>query len=660
MDFGGGLGDKTFRPRPRPPVPRDKRFSAGDGLLRPPCGGGVALVDPAQLSLDIAGNVAGLALPAALWALLFLVAFERGPFADSLGFGRKAFWLLLPGALFASLAIVPIAPVSYDWVGVSLAGALFPLFVGALAVGRYASPRAAAIGLYLLVLLVEAGLLLVWVLPSFQGIDRSFAAALGVTASTGAAWLVLLVAVAVAAVAVGLFGRANSSYPRVVAYLVALTSGVLVATFVATSAIPGVGIVEAFPDYLVTPVAAGVAAALVAPRVFPGKEGFALPSSYLAATFGVLLGADLLQQPPLYGHGAAGLYVIGGAGVFDLVYLSGLLAFAGAYLTHVALGRSLAPVGAPPRESRPTPIGRLGRAFRAGVYGSVGESIQASARAGREAAAQARLLLEVAPGPDDRPWAGLPVPGWVVSDQANLDAVARSGTTDGREGYRAWLMARLLVLVGREVGLRRYGPMRSRTVAFLLDLLVVTAPAGGVFTALTLATPGSLDHLVSTVAFSAALYGYISAAFLYLVLAEALFGTTVGKWLLGLEVRDRTLRIPGGVAALVRNTPLLPILVLVGIGISLGVAFGFKAGASVGIVIAGIALPVGVLAVVSLTAFVVVGVGLLGTIGILMVALTAERQRIGDLWAGTWVVTRGRSAPSPAPAPPPAPPPPSA
>ncbi len=618
------------------------------------------MVDPVQLSIDIAGNVTGLALPAALWALLFLLAFERGAFADSLGLGRKAFWLLLPGALFASLAILPIAPVSYDWVGISLAGAVFPLVVGFLAVGRYAPPRGATIRLYLTILLIESAALLVLVLPATAGIAVGLGARLGVGAANAEIVLVLFgAAIATVAVALGTAGSRSSSV-RAIGLLVGLTSGVLVATFAATAAIPGVGIEEAFPYYLLTPFGAGLVAVLVAPRVFPGREAFALPAAYLATTLGVLLGADLLRQPPLYGSGPAGLYVIGGAGVLDLVYLSGLLAVAGAFAAHAWLGRSFAPVGAPPREARPTPVGRLGRAFRLGVYGSVDDSIRASARAGHEAAAQARQLLEIPPGAEDRPWVGLPVPGWVTSDQANLDAVAKGSTGDGREGYRAWITARLLVYLGREIGFRRFATPASRAVAFLIDLAVVTVPAGLLFALLALETPGDLDALVAGIPFNAMLYGYVSVAFLYLVLAEAYWGTTIGKRLVHLEVRNRFLRLPSGLAALVRNTPLLPILFLVGIGVSIGVAFGFKAGSDVAITIAGVGIPVGVVAIVGLTTFVAAGVLLLGAVGVLAVALTTERQRVGDLWAGTWVVKQGATRPPTAAPPEPPRPPPSA
>src|SRR5208282_148524 len=221
------------------------------------------------------------------------------------------------------------------------------------------------------------------------------------------------------------------------------------------------------------PVVVGLVAAALANRVFPGEPGYAIPTSFLASTFGVLLGADLLRQPPLYGSGPSGLYTIGGAGVLDLVYLSGLLGFGAAYLGYRATVHGFAPVGPPLPARTPSPMTRLLRAFRSGLDGRLSDSLRESASASRSAAQQARELLGLAPSADDRPWQDLPVPGWIVSDQANLDAAARVGTQDGREGFRSWLTARWLVLIAHDLGARRFASVGARIAAFVIDLALV-------------------------------------------------------------------------------------------------------------------------------------------------------------------------------------------
>ncbi len=429
-----------------------------------------------------------IALPGILWAVLFLLAWGQGPFAESIGLGRKAFWLLVPGALLTSLAFLPITPVSYDWLALGVSGALFPLLVGGVAVGRYARPAGRSLAVFLGLTAAMAGALFVLVLPSSASALARADASFHLPAGGVQVLLVTLVALAFTAGA-AVFGWRSSDRPaRAIALLFGLMAFVLVLTFAGSSAVPGVGIQESFPYYLLPPLSAGAVAGLLAPLVFPKEEGFALPVAYFGATFGVLLGADLLREPPLYGHGAAGLYTIGGAGIFDLVYLSGFLALAAAYLAHAALARPWTPIGSPLPEAVPTPVGYLERAFRSGVDGRLEESLSESSRATHDAAAQARRLLEAGDPVEATPWHGLPVPGWVVSDQANLDAVARSKTTDAREAYRAWLTARQLVLLGREIGVHRFASIPQRVVAFALDLALVAGVGSAVFAAIALRT----------------------------------------------------------------------------------------------------------------------------------------------------------------------------
>lgn len=613
------------------------------------------MIDPAELANDVAGNVVALAFPAALWALIYLLAWEHGPFATSLGFGRRTFWLLLPGALLATLVLLPITPIASDWLAISFAGALFPVLVACLAFRRFAPPAARSVSLYLGLVFVESAALLAIVVALPSGHSQLLA-------------IVVVAAAIPVAVGAASLGTRRALVGRVAATL-ALTSGVIVSTFLASTAIPGVGIEEAFPVYLLPPIGVGVIAVIAAEAFFPREEAFALPIAYVAGTFGVLIGADVLRQPPLYVAGApSGLYAIGGAGVLDLVYLSGLLALAAGYLMHRALGRGFAPVGSPLPDPAPTPVGRLGRAFRAGVDGRIDESLRDAAAAGREAATQARHLLGQPEPPEDRPWQGLPVPGWVVSDQANLDAVAKVGSTDGREGFRAFLTARWLVLLGREIGTRRFGSVWQRAAAFCLDLVVVALPAALLWTYFFRTTPESLDAVAGNIAFNTSVYGFAAVSFFYFALAETLGGRTIGKSVLGLSVRDRDLARPGFLTSLVRNASKLPTLTVLGVGLAIGLLLLLKAGATTNLTPGGgLLVPVGILDFLGIFAFVVGGVGLLGALGMLSIVLTSERQRFGDLVAGTWVVrTTPPAVPSAVPvAPPgipipPAPPPPSA
>lgn len=613
------------------------------------------MVNPTQLAFDIAGNLTGLAVPGGLWALLFLLAWERGPFAESLGLGSRAFWLLLPGAVLASFALLPIAPVSYDWVAVSLGGAVFPMLVGALAFRRYATPAGPRLALFVVLMVLEGATLLFLVLPGTVPTLVRDGYGVGLAAAPLTVLLVAVVAALFTSVVLALASqsRGSGSYRRV-AFAFALTSWVAVFTYAGSATIPGVGIVESFPFYLLSPLFAGVVAGLCAPWVFRGEEGFALPASFLSATVGVLVGADLLRQPPLYGHGPAGLYTIGGAGVLDLVYLSGFLALGGAYVVHWLEGRGWEPLGAPLPVPERTPIATLRTARKDGAEGRVERSIRGSAGAARAAAHQARRLLDLPAPPDERPWEGLRVAGWVVSDQANLDSVARSGSLDPREAYRAWMTSRALVMVGRQLGYPRYATIPGRAVAFLIDLALVIAAAAAIFAAIVGTTRGGVDAALSSLTFNAAVYGVIAGAFFYFVFAEAWFGTTVGKSVLGLVVRDRRLEMPGALSALVRNVSLLPVLTVASLAVSITVALVVKGPATATTGLLGFGLTVDLLAILLLGVFLIGTVVFLGGFAVLAIALTWERQRVGDLWAGTWVVLRPARRPEAEARPPPA------
>jgi uncharacterized RDD family membrane protein YckC len=605
------------------------------------------VIDPVQLTDDIAGGVAALGLPAVLWALLYQLGWEHGAFAESLGFGRRTFWLLVAGGLLGTIVLLPLAPISNDWLAVSYPGAVFPLLAVGFGLACLAPPARRTIPPLATLVVLEAAILL--------------AVVVGISNPTVQLGAVVGISAAVPLVAFALATTAPARFPRSSGAVLALFSGVLVATFLGSTAIPGVGIEETFPAYLVGPFIAGLIAALAAGLYVPGREALAMPAAYAAGTLGVLVGADVLREPPLYGTGPPGFYAIGGAGVFDLVYLSGLLAFAGAYVGHRLLHRSFAPVPGAAPEPVPSPLARLGRSFRSGVRGEIPASIDDAAAASRDSAAQAHRLLSLPPAPDDRPWQGLPVPGWVVSDQANLDSVARTRSNDGREGLRAFLTARWLVLLGRELGLRRFASTGRRVAAFGIDLVVLTLPSVALWWALVAATPGSLDTVAADLPFNAAAYGYAALAFLYFAIAESVAGTTVGKRLVGLGVRDRHLERPTFSAGLVRNLPKLPSLTVIGIGLAVGVLLLVKSGGGTVVAIAGgFSVSAGLFEFLAVLAIVVGAVGLFGLLGVLGISLTAERQRFGDLIAGTWVIRTATEAPSPGAAAAPAPVPPAA
>ncbi|MHB1435809.1 MAG: RDD family protein [Thermoplasmata archaeon] len=585
------------------------------------------MVDWPTTFFDTAALVADYGLPALLWLFLYLLAFERREFAERLGFGRLTFWLLGLGATLATVALLPIAPIGPDILAVSLGGGIFPLAIGAVAIGRTFARGRRDLGVWLGLLTLVGAVLLVTVLVVPSGIPQEFA--------------VFAVGVAASAAAAGFATGPDRARRGPIAGALILTLAVAVATFVASTPIAGSGISETFPIYLLPPFGAGFVAVLTWDRFHRGPTGGALALAFAATGFGVLLGADVLREPPLYQSGYAGVYAIGGAGVFDLLYLSPLVALAAAYLAHRLLGRGVRPEdgGAP----LPLPPGRpsalLLSAGRTRAEGDPRRSITTALLSAREAEAQARRLTGASPADPDRPWDGLGVPPWVAADAANLAALAQAPELGPRDADRALIAAAGQVYVGSAVGRDRFAPVVARLLAFLLDLAILTVPAALVWGYLALSTPGSLAALLNAPAFLAATDGYIALAFLYFGLTSYWGGRTLGKRALHLLVTSRSLSRPGLLASLVRESTKLVVLSVLGIGAALSVSLLLRGGALAGgATPAGISIPSDLSAFVSLAATTAGLVTLIGTVGLLFVAATDDRQRLGDLLAGTWVI----------------------
>lgn len=95
-------------------------------------------------------------------------------------------------------------------------------------------------------------------------------------------------------------------------------------TYVVTYPDPAQGIVSKFPFWLVPVVCASILSVIFCWN----NERKAAPFAYVTGTFGVLIGADLLHLFDLlsFQPHTTGDAVIGGASVFDMVFITGLLA----------------------------------------------------------------------------------------------------------------------------------------------------------------------------------------------------------------------------------------------------------------------------------------------------------------------------------------------
>lgn len=104
---------------------------------------------------------------------------------------------------------------------------------------------------------------------------------------------------------------------------------VTIAAYAVTRYEPGVGVIAEFPWWLLPPFAAFLVAAFAYWHERPHSAALA----YVSGTIGTLLGADIIRLPEIFAgpapelvDGRAPILSLGGAGVFDMVFLTGILA----------------------------------------------------------------------------------------------------------------------------------------------------------------------------------------------------------------------------------------------------------------------------------------------------------------------------------------------
>ena len=103
--------------------------------------------------------------------------------------------------------------------------------------------------------------------------------------------------------------------------------GILIVTIIAffvTRPVAGKGIVATFPFWLLPAFFASLTSVFLLWKDFIK----AAPLAYISGTIGVLIGADFLHLPELLGYSVKEVTpaVIGGAVVFDMIFITGILA----------------------------------------------------------------------------------------------------------------------------------------------------------------------------------------------------------------------------------------------------------------------------------------------------------------------------------------------
>jgi uncharacterized membrane protein/uncharacterized RDD family membrane protein YckC len=591
------------------------------------------VVDPGAVAFATVANIVALALPGLLWLFLFLLAWDHTQVAQVTGFGRFTVWMLLGGAFVGSLANLPFFSWDGDILAINLGGGLIPVGLSLFLLRNKLFQN--ALRNFLLFLGVFA----------FQSLLTFVAVLAGPVSATGFAsglpLYLALGALVVPPAALIVHGYPNRATLKVGVGL-ALADIALAISFLTTATNPAFGIYSEFPYYLIAPAVVGVLAVPLLRYLLarPLEESFAL--AYSTSTLGVLIGADLLRQPPLYGFGPA-IFSVGGAGLGDLLYMSGLLALFVAFLMtrwgafHLPIPRSeRSPTG--PASDRVL-LQQGGEAIRAQRF------VETVARADEAVGASVQRTQQLIGRPpesmDPVRWKGIPAAAWLVADASNLKKSA--GAPRPEEAPRAITTAAFVT--GYLTTLRRqaFASTAARAGAFLVDLLVLALATVLVTLLVIQWLPGTDTRVLSTPLFNAVVIGATSYGLAYFVACEWLRGETLGKRLFRQRVVDSRLGPPTLLQAFQRNVTNVIALLAFGTGVPVATLILARPGPAESAVplfgaITAVLIVVGTLFVIAIP----------GLFAALACHADSERRRLGDRWAGTRVIQQRPGATRPA------------
>ncbi len=281
---------------------------------------------------------------------------------------------------------------------------------------------------------------------------------------------------------------------------------------------PGIGIIAEFPYYLL-PSFGAIILSLV---LFSGYDK-RISYAYSTAVLGTLIGADLVRIPLLIDEGVLGS--MGGAGVMDLVYLSGLIAAVPLVLFYYWRF---------PLDTAKDPMVEANRLFKQGRWN---EALEGSVNAvERELASVGTLIKRITGARDQEEYSSgqilyfLGFHPYVVRDYLKLK------DDDPRKNpHRSLHTAKLLRRSIRVKISKRFTRTLLRVFAYLVDLFITTVPLVLMlfYVSINFDTPTQASispYLLALIVL------IVSIQFIYFTILEWYFGTSIGKKIFGLEV----------------------------------------------------------------------------------------------------------------------------
>jgi uncharacterized membrane protein/uncharacterized RDD family membrane protein YckC len=332
-------------------------------------------------------------------------------------------------------------------------------------------------------------------------------------------------------------------------------------TFLVTRVQPNAGIVAEFPYMFLPAVAAATMSLVLYSRSSPRAPALA----YATATLGSLIGADVFHLPELF---QASQFVgsIGGAGVFDLVYIGGIVSFALVLVFATRRLRKLKATLPHAEVARERVLSELRNAVSAimnGRYqlaaqralGAVQERLKQLGRSLGRTGTYPVVLQSLVPDPN-------------VSHA--YDAIARYANVAELDFHSArWAIQQAQALLERlqAVERTRYAGPALRAGAFFFDALLMAGLVLLLGVGLLVGANGVADNRIVVYAL---IFWAIMVQVVYFTVFEHFWkGRTPGKRLFGLRVVEIGDFRPTFITTFTRNAIRLLDFALLGYGVSL-------------------------------------------------------------------------------------------
>ena len=278
---------------------------------------------------------------------------------------------------------------------------------------------------------------------------------------------------------------------------------VSLATFFVTK-VTDIGVVSSFPFYLLPSILSFLLSLLLFSPHSEKTPGY----GYAIATIGVLVGGDIFHLPEIFEKPFTGS--VGGAGLYDMVYIAGLLSFC---ILLFFIGKEIKSFPYLEKGLRKHDLYAMDE--KQSFYILIKEVEKKTGELGRQYGLHAPPFLVLKS---------------LIGERAAKDYIIMKRKAKGNPSRidveKAWITTNVIISALEEREKKLYASVVERCTAFLFDFLII----GGIAFLCSI-----LFYLKMIPSF---LIFFFSIQFIYFTIFEYITGSTVGKMVIGIRVAE--------------------------------------------------------------------------------------------------------------------------